>query len=101
MSVQPSASNVIGRVALKLAKLPVEDQRLVLDLVNYLEEQHPSEPAKPMSPAEIRKEARRRAELLKDVPREQLVARFVELGEEIRREAIRKGTAIDEDWTGD
>jgi hypothetical protein len=39
--------------------------------------------------------------LLKDVPREQLVARFVELGEEIRREAIRKGTAIDEDWTGD
>ena len=83
--------NVIGRVALKLAKMPVEDQRLVLDLVNYLEAQHPPEPAGPMSPAEIRKEARRRAVLLKDVPKEQLVARFVELGEEIRREAIRNG----------
>jgi len=40
---------------------------------------------------------RPRAALLKDVPRDQLVARFVALGEEIRREAIRKGTAIDGD----
>ena len=44
---------------------------------------------------------RPRAALLKGVPRELLVARFVALGEEIRREAIRKGTAIDGDWTGD
>ncbi|HYX25905.1 MAG TPA: hypothetical protein VFC23_17255 [Thermoanaerobaculia bacterium] len=57
--------------------------------------------AKSKAPAALRAEARRRAALLKDVPREQLVARFVELGDEIRREAIRKGTTIDGDWTGD
>jgi hypothetical protein len=35
------------------------------------------------------------------MPREQLVARFVEVGEQIRQEAIAKGTAIDGDWAGD
>jgi hypothetical protein len=54
-----------------------------------------------MAPAALRAEARRRAALLKDVPREQLVARFLTLGDEIRREAVRKGTAVDGDWTGD
>ncbi|HEX4960662.1 MAG TPA: hypothetical protein VF173_07470 [Thermoanaerobaculia bacterium] len=101
MSAQQSAPNVIGRVALKLTKLPEQDQRLVLELVDYLEEQHPPASAKPKTPAKIRKEARHRAALLKDVPREQLVARFVELGDEIRREAIRRGTAIEGDWLGD
>jgi hypothetical protein len=51
--------------------------------------------------SEIVKEARKRARLLRDVPREQLVARFMEVGEQIRQEAIAKGTAIDGDWTGD
>ena len=96
-----TAPSVIGQVALKLARLPERDLQLVLELVDYLEEQHPSEPAKSMAPATLRAEARRRAALLKDVPREQLVARFVALGDEIQREAIRKGTAVDGDWTGD
>ncbi len=95
------ASSVIGQVALKLAKLPEGDLQLVLELVDYLEEQHPSEPAKPESPAALRAKARRRAALLKGVPREQLVARFLTLGDEIRREAVRKGTAVDGDWAGD
>ena len=51
--------------------------------------------------AEIREEVRRRGRLLRDVPREQLIARFLEVGEQIRREAVEKGTAIEEDWTGD
>lgn len=95
------ASSVIGQVALKLAKLPEGDLQLVLELVDYLEEQHPSEPAKSRAPAALREEARRRSALLKDVPREQLVARFLALGDEIRREAVRKGTAVDGDWAGD
>jgi hypothetical protein len=48
--------------------------------------------------AELWVEALRRAHLLQDVPREQLVVRFIELTEEIRREAIEKGTAVDGDW---
>jgi hypothetical protein len=79
---------------LKLTKLAEEDQRLALELVDYLEEQHPPETAKRMSPAEIPEEAQRRAVLLKDIPREQLVARFVELGDEIRREAIAKARPL-------
>jgi hypothetical protein len=53
------------------------------------------------SAAEIREEASRRARLLGDVPREQLAARFAEVGEQIRQEAIARGTAIEGDWTGD
>lgn len=99
MSARPTAApDVLGKVALKLARLPEEDVRLVIELVDYLDGQRPSAP---LSPAEIAAEAQRRADLLKDVPRDQLVARFVELGEEIRREAIAKGTAIDGDWAGD
>ncbi len=64
--------------------------------VDYLGEKHPVDPAE-----EMREEARRRAHLLRDVPREQLVARFIEVGEQIRQEAISKGTAIDGDWTSD
>ena len=48
------------------------------------------------TPAELRIEALRRAHLLQDVSREQLFVRFIELAEEIRSEAIEKGTAIDE-----
>lgn len=59
------------------------------------------EPARSPSAAEIREEARKRARLLPDVPRDQLVARFVEVGEQIRQEAIVKGTVIEGDWTGD
>ena len=66
-----------------------------------LEEKNSADPTRPLSASEIGKEARRRSLLLRDVPREQLVARFMEIGEEIRQEAIAKGTAIDGDWEGD
>lgn len=52
------------------------------------------------SAAEILEEARR-ARLLRGIPREQLIARFLDVGEQIRKEAIEKGTAIEGDWTGD
>jgi hypothetical protein len=78
---QPTVHVVIAQVALK-------------------EEKRPGSKAS-LSPMEIVAEAQRRAELLKDVPRDQLVAHFAELGEEVRQEAIAKGTSIDGDWTGD
>ena len=92
----------LGQLALKLSSLPDEDVQLVAEFVTFLEEKkRPSEPARVLSAAEIREKARRRARLLRDVPREQLVARFFEVGEQIRQEAIAKGTAIDGDWRGD
>lgn len=66
-----------------------------------LEEKRPIDPKPFGSVSELIEEARRRAHLLRDLPREQLVARFIEIGEEIRQEAIAKGTAIDGDWVGD
>lgn len=102
MPAQPAAApQVIGQLALKLSSLPEEDLELVAEFVSLLEEKGGPESLRPLSPAEIREEAKRRARLLRDVPREQLVARFMEVGEQIRQEAIAKGTAIDGDWTGE
>ena len=92
---------VIGRLAVKLTALPEEDLQLVLELVDRLEEKHPVESVRPLSVKDIREEARKRSLLLRDVPRDQLVARFVEVGEQIRQEAIAEGTAVDGDWTDD
>jgi hypothetical protein len=92
---------VIGQLALKLSSLPEEDLQLVAEFVENLEERRPVAPVRSQSAAEIREEARRRARLLQDVPREQLIARFLEVGEQIRKEAIEKGTAVEGDWTGD
>jgi hypothetical protein len=97
-----SKPQVIFELAMKLTNLPEEDLELVIELVACLEEKHPPEKAvRPASVEEIREESRRRARLLRDVPREQLVARFMEVGEQIRQEAIAKGTATEGDWTGD
>jgi hypothetical protein len=101
MPTKPATPQVIGQLALKLTSLPEEELQLVVEFVNRLEEKQPLNSARDFSAAEIIEEARRRARLLRDVPREQLVARFMEVGEEIRQEAIAKGTAIDGDWTGD
>jgi hypothetical protein len=102
MPSKPAATpQVIGQLAVKLSSLPDEDLELVAEFVSLLEEKRPLEPARRLSATEIREKARRRARLLHDVPREQLVARFIEVGEQIRQEAIAKGTAIDGDWTGD
>jgi len=92
---------VIGGIALKLSGLPEEDLQLVVELVSLLEERRPPQPSRSPAAAEIREQARKRARLLREVPREQLAARFAEIGEQIRQEAISKGTAIDGDWTGD
>lgn len=96
-----AAPQMIGQLALKLAELPEEDLQLVVEFVDHLGEKGSVESLSSLSAEEIREEARRRARLLRDVPREQLVARFIEVGEQIRQEAISKGTAIDGDWTGD
>ena len=95
------APQTLGKLVVKLTGLPEEDLQLVVDFVDCLEEKRPAEPARSLSAAEIREEARKRALLLRDVPRDQLIARFVEVGEQIRQEAIANGTAIEGDWTGD
>ncbi len=90
----------IGRVASELTQLPEEDLPLVVEFVEFLK-QRQARPVHRLSLAEMRAEAHRRAALLQNVPREEIVARFRELAEEIRQEAIAQGTAIEGDWVGD
>ena len=90
----------IGRVASELTQLPEEDLPLVVEFVEFLK-QRKARSAQRLSLTEIQAEARRRAALLQDVPREEIVARFRELTEEIRQEAIAQGTAIEGDWVSD
>jgi hypothetical protein len=94
-------SGLIRQAVVQVASLSEEDLPLVIEFVGYLKQRRQS-PAHPrISAAEIRAEARRRAGALKDVPRNRLVARFEELSEAIRSEAMAKGTATEGDWQGD
>jgi len=94
------SSTLIGRVASELTRLPEEDLSLVIEFVECLKQRRAA-PKRRLSPAEMRAEARQRAILLRDVPREEIVVRFRELAEEIHQEAIAKDTAIEGDWQGD
>lgn len=99
MSATVSAA-LVRQVVSELTRLPEEDLSLVVEFVEFLKQRRAA-PTQWLSPAEMRAEARRRATLLRDVPREEIVARFRELTKEIRQEAIAKGMAIEGDWIGD
>ena len=90
----------IGRVASELTQLSEEGLPLVVEFVEFLKQRR-ARPVQRLSLAETRAEARRWAALLQNVLREEIVARFRELIEEIRQEAIAQGTAIEGDWVGD
>lgn len=96
-----TAHEMIGRVVTELTQLPEEDLPLIIEFVDYLKQQHQTRSQQQLSPAQIRAEARRRASRLTEIPRAEIVARFQELSEDIRREAITRGTAIEGDWPGD
>ncbi len=51
--------------------------------------------------ARILREAHQMALEMEDWPREKVIEHFKEVAEEIRRQAIEKGTAIDGDWLDD
>ena len=89
----------IGEAASKLTALPEEDLPLVLEFLDSLERR--ALPPSSLPVARIRELAKERARRLAHVPREVLMARFLELGEEIRQQVIARGTAVDGDWAGD
>lgn len=90
----------IGEAAVKLTTLAEDDLPLVVEFLDVLEQRR-VKPADSLTVAQIRELAKTRARLLADVPRDVLMARFLELAEEIRQKAIAQGTAVDGDWTGD
>jgi len=90
---------LIGQVATGLVQLPDEDIAMVAHLVGRLQQRQPAAP--PQSAAAIVAAARQQAARLGDVPRADIAARFELLVEEIRQQAIARGTAIEGDWRDD
>ena len=91
---------LVARVADDLSDLDESDlnqvSRFVADLKARREEQ-----AREKLFAQILAEARRLAQERADWPRERVVAHFNEVAEEILRQAIEKGTAVEGDWLDD
>ena len=98
-TLNPPSPAVIGQIALKLTQLSAEEVSGVLEILDHLSPVETS--SRTPTTAEIIAIAKRRAALLRDVPREQVAARFTQLAEEIRQEAFDMGTAIDGDLSGD
>jgi hypothetical protein len=102
MSVNISNEKTLIRQAvIEVASLSEEDLALVIEFVDYLKQRRPSPPEEGLSAAEIRTQARQHASALDNVPRQELVARFKDLTEKIRAQAIARGTVIEGDWQGD
>jgi hypothetical protein len=92
---------LIGQVTSDLTSLPEEDLPLVVEFVDYLKDRHRQKRSQKLSIPEIRAAAKRRAQLLDHIPREEIVNRFEQLAEEIQREANQKETAFNGDWVHD
>ncbi|HEX8682455.1 MAG TPA: hypothetical protein VF707_09085 [Ardenticatenaceae bacterium] len=60
-----------------------------------------NEEQKLLSIEELREETKRRAALLQDVPRDELLERSRELRLAMIEEAIANGVALEEDWCDD
>ena len=94
-------SGLIRQAVIKIASLPEEDLSFIIEFADYLEQRRQAQTERKLSVAAIRAEARRRASALKDVPRQEVVARFKALTESIRAQAVLKSTAIEGDWQRD
>ncbi len=111
MAIQSANTmTLVGQLVLKLTQLAEEDLPLVLEFVDYLTHSAPSTRQvqqrqttlpKRLSAAQIQTEARRQAQVLRQVPRTEIVTRFQKLAEEIRQTAIAKNTAVEGDWLDD
>ena len=89
---------LLRRAVIEVASLPERDLVVVLEIVADLKQ---TKAARRAQAAELVARARKRAEELKDMPREQVFAQFRAAIESIRAGVIAKGTAIEGDWEGD
>jgi hypothetical protein len=93
--------DLLRQALIKVADLSDEDLPVVIEFLDYLKEQRQDRVEGRLTPADIRNLARRRSFELRDIPRQEIATRFKQLVEEIRTQAIARGTAIEGDWRGD
>lgn len=94
-----SGEELLRRTVIEVAGLSESDLLVVLEVVDDLKQRSPVNHTVPV--ADILARARRRAAELQDMPRENLMASFINLTERMRARAIERGTAIDGDWESD
>ncbi len=88
---------LLRQVVIAVASLPADDLPLVAEFVESLQQHRRAETPMRIKATALRAAARRRAEQLRDVPREHLAAQFAALVEDIRAEASQQGTLIDDE----
>lgn len=96
----------LAAVTDQMAQLTEDDLTQVAELVQRLNDQQEArlqleKTERKALARKIVEESRRQAESLAGMPREQIAAEFHALVEEMRRQAIAMGQAIDGEWLGD
>ncbi len=95
--------SMLKQVMSDILVLQNEELEIVAVLIEKIKTSRPVIQRKTPRPSVVamRAEAKRRAAALGNVPRAELAARLVKVVDEIRTEAIAKGTAIEGEWKGD
>ena len=99
----PQTDSMLKQLISDILVLQNDELEIVSVLIEKIKASRPPVQSKTRRPsvALMRAEAKRRAAALGNVPRAELTARLVKVVDEIRAEAIAKGTAIEGEWKGD
>ena len=95
-----SQPDLLRRAMVEVIKLPDPDLLALLEVIEALKRDK-AQVDRAARVAWITTEAKRRAEQLRSLPREQVMAEFRVTSEKIRQQALANGTAVDDDWTGE
>ncbi|MBI5081662.1 MAG: hypothetical protein HZC38_15115 [Chloroflexi bacterium] len=92
--------DLVRKTILEVVSLPEKDMLTVLEFVGKIK-QREKEGLPKLTVAEIHAEANRIAAETANLSRKEIMNRFRETVEQIRTEAIAKGTALDGEWERD
>jgi len=92
--------DLIRKTIIEVASLPEKDMLSVLEVVGKIK-QREKDGLPNLTVAEIRAEAKRIAAETAGMSRKEVMNRFRETVEQIRSEAIAKGTALEGEWERD
>lgn len=92
--------DLVRKTILEVVSLPEKDMLTVLEFVGKIKQREKDKLPK-FTVAEVHAEANRIAAETANLSRKEIMNRFRETVEQIRTEAIAKGTALDGEWERD
>ena len=93
-------SDLLRRAMVEVIKLPDPELLALLEVIEALKRAK-TQTDRAARVAWITTEAKRRAEQLRSLPREEVIAAFRVTSERMRQQALESGTAVNDDWTGE